>query len=120
MTRGEEIHIAASKYVEENSINGYVAISDHKDSFIEGAQWADDNPKSLWISVKDDLPCNHDDMYNMTGSLIYTDDVLALAGNKPVIVCMMFNDNTGEWKWNKLLNIKYWMLLPEPPKQIKD
>ena len=34
MTRGEEIHIAASKYVKENSINGYVAISDHKDSFI--------------------------------------------------------------------------------------
>ena len=38
MTREEEINIAALKYIEENTINGYVTISDHKDSFIEGAE----------------------------------------------------------------------------------
>ena len=32
MTREKEINVAASRYIEENTINGYVAISDHKDS----------------------------------------------------------------------------------------
>ena len=57
MTREEEINTAASRYIEENTINGYITISDHKDSFIEGAEWADSNAKSPWISVEDDLPC---------------------------------------------------------------
>lgn len=41
---------------EEDSINEYVAISDHRDYFIEGAECADNNPKLSWISVKDSLP----------------------------------------------------------------
>ena len=57
MTREQEINNAASKYIEENSMeDGYVVISDHKDSFIEGAEWADANPKSPWISVNEKLP----------------------------------------------------------------
>ena len=46
--RDREIKIAASNYVEENSVNGYEAISSHIDSFIEGADWADMHPVSLW------------------------------------------------------------------------
>ena len=48
--RDREIKIAASNYVEENSVNGYEAISSHRDSFIEGANWADEHPnlESLW------------------------------------------------------------------------
>ena len=57
MTREQEISNAASKYIEENSMeDGYVVISDHKDSFIEGAEWADANPKQTWISVNEKLP----------------------------------------------------------------
>ena len=57
MTREQEISNAASKYLEENSMeDGYVVISDHKDSFIEGAEWADANPKQTWISVNEKLP----------------------------------------------------------------
>ena len=57
MTRDQEINNAASKYIGENSMeDGYVVISDHKDSFIEGAEWADANPKSPWISVNEKLP----------------------------------------------------------------
>ena len=26
---------------------------------------------------------------------------------------MIFNDKTGEWKWNKPLNIKYWFPIPK-------
>ena len=112
MTREEEINIAALRYIEENSIS---AISSNKDSFIEGAKWSDKHPISPWISIEDDLPCNHEDMYNMSGSFIYTNDVLALDGTRSVIVYMIFNDKTGEWKWNKPLNIKYWFPIPKLP-----
>ena len=30
--------------------------------FAEGAQWADENPQSPWISVDDDLPSNHQEL----------------------------------------------------------
>lgn len=46
--RDREIKIAASNYVEENSVNGYETISSHKDSFIEGADWADEHPINVW------------------------------------------------------------------------
>ena len=59
MTREKEINIAASRYIEENFIS---AISSNKDSFIEGAKWADSNSNSPWISVEDDLPCNHEEL----------------------------------------------------------
>ena len=37
MTREKEINIVALKHIEDNSMmNGEIAISDHKDSFIEG------------------------------------------------------------------------------------
>ena len=49
MTRKEEINVAASKYIEDNSMpDGYIAISDHKDSFIEGANWTDSHPVNVW------------------------------------------------------------------------
>ena len=37
--------------------------------FEAGVKWADAHPKSPWISVEDDLPCNHSDLvltYNGT------------------------------------------------------
>ena len=49
MTREEEINVAVSKYIEDNSMtDGYISISDHKDSFIEGADWADSHPVNVW------------------------------------------------------------------------
>ena len=56
MTREKEINIAASKYIEDNSLGGEVRISSHKDSFIEGAEWADNNPETPWIKWKDKKP----------------------------------------------------------------
>lgn len=83
-----------------------------------GLDVADANPKSTWISVEDDLPCNHEDMYQMSGSLLYTDDVLVLAGNMVVssrrlVTCMLFDDSTGKWKWNTPFHVKHWMRIPK-------
>lgn len=113
MLREREIDAAASKYVEDNSVGGAVRISDHKDSFIEGAEWADTYPMTPWISVEDDLPCNHEEMYHMSESLICTDRVLTLVDNVPVIMYMVFNEKTGGWDWSKPLNVRYWMRIPK-------
>lgn len=113
MVRERRIDAAASKYIEENSAGGAVRISDHRDSFIEGAEWADTYPMSPWISVEDDLPCNHEEMYHMSESLICTDRVLTLVDNVPVIMCMVFNDKTEGWDWSKPLNVRYWMKIPK-------
>lgn len=55
--RDREIKIAASNYVEENSVNGYEAISSHIDSFIEGADWADKHPINVWHDASEEPIC---------------------------------------------------------------
>ena len=49
MTRHEKLQKAADRWADSAA-------------FICGAYWADDNPKSPWISVDDDLPCNHEEL----------------------------------------------------------
>lgn len=120
MTRQEEIR---------NAIDKIIPISPSRKGrtyeqslmatgFESGVEWADSNQKSPWISVEDDLPCNHEDMYQMSGSLLYTDDVLVLAGNmvlvsRRLVTCMMFDDSTGKWKWNTPFHVKHWMRIPK-------
>ena len=64
MTREKEIDIAATHYdygyYEGSKISAYCC-------FRDGAEWADNNPKSPWINVKDDLPCNHKELLLSTG-----------------------------------------------------
>ena len=113
MTRQEEIR---------NAIDKIIPISySRKGRTYEQSLMAtgfDSNQKSPWISVEDDLPCNHEDMYQMSGSLLYTDDVLVLAGNmvlvsRRLVTCMMFDDSTGKWKWNTPFHVKHWMRIPK-------
>ena len=54
MTREEQIAIASCAYGSRGS----------SIDFSVGAKWADFNPKSPWISVEDDLPCNHKEFLN--------------------------------------------------------
>ena len=120
MTRQEEIRNAIDKII---PISTYRNGRTYEQSlmatgFESGVEWADANPKSPWISVDDDLPCNHEDMYQMSGTLLYTDDVLVLAGNmvlysRRLVTCMMFDDSTGKWKWNTPFHVKHWMRIPK-------
>ena len=113
MTREKEINIAASKYIEDNSMpDGEVAISDHKDSFIEGAEWADNHPKSPWISVDDDLPCNHEEFTHSN----YTDRVLISARNGFVEVAFM-SKIENVWVWETPIKVSHWMPIPKLPKE---
>lgn len=110
MTREKEINIAASKYIEDNSLGGEIRISSHKDSFIEGADWADSNPVLPWISVEDDLPYKHSDLvYPLTGgSIEITQVVIVKDLNGDVGLSSMCGED-GNWEWATKGDWKYWM-----------
>ena len=116
MTREEEINTAASRYIEENTINGYITISDHKDSFIEGAEWADSNPKSPWISIEDDLPCYHEELIIDEPLYKRTKPIVC---NKPCgtrVDQMVYDVSLNGWYWTGETPT-HWFLAPELPKQ---
>ena len=108
MTREQEISNAASKYIEENSMeDGYVVISDHKDSFIEGAEWADANPKQTWISVNEKLPPVENDNLSIRVIVVST---------KGKIHFSRYDYDMKGWI-SPVLDIEFthWMQLPKLP-----
>ena len=80
--------------------------------FEEGAKWADKYPKNPWISVKDDLPCNHPEMLHPN----YTDKVLVLSRNDYYEVAFMCLIEDA-WEWNTFVEVLYWMPIPKLPKE---
>lgn len=136
MTRKEKIEEAAriyathptdtdvtdfhGKWVKETKYN-----HDEYLAFLEGAEWADENSKSPWISVKDDLPCNHKDLMKNEN---YTKRVLVvLSWNEDptarhIDISDMSNvigsHNVGfYWRSNGYYTVTHWRRLPELPKE---
>ena len=121
MTREEQIKKQADIYTDDAS--NYTEWSDDggwsnsndidliEKAFIEGAKWADNNPKSPWISVEDDLPCNHKELTHSN----YTDRVIVLARNEFPEVEFMYKVEEGVWEWTTLKNVSYWMPIPKLP-----
>lgn len=110
MTREKEINAAALKYIEDNSLGGEIRISSHKDSFIEGADWADANPVLPWISVEDDLPYKHSDLvYPLTGGSIEITQVVIVKDSNGDIGLSSMCGEDGNWEWAAKGDWKYWM-----------
>ena len=111
MTREKEIDIAATHYdygyYEDSKLSAYCC-------FRDGAKWADNNPKSPWISVKDDLPCNHKELLLSTG--YHTISVFTYKkGGACGIDNMIVRNEKWEWEaWKE--NYLYWMPIPNLPK----
>ena len=84
--------------------------------FIEGAKFALENQ---WISVDEDLPCQHEELLSKEKEG-YTELVMAYT-NIGVIFISMRKYNDG-WKWEtsnyfpKII-ITHWMPIPELPKE---
>ena len=75
--------------------------------------------KSRWISVDDDLPCNHSDLvltYN--GIPFSTKRVLVMTDVHTLFLCEMKKDDRG-WIWNYSTKdkITHWFPIPEFPKE---
>lgn len=84
-------------------------------AFLEGAKFALENQ---WISVKDDLPCNHEELI--------IDDELLDKHTKPVICnksygvscvgIMIYNVDRNAWHWVSE-KPTHWFPIPELPKE---
>ena len=83
--------------------------------FENGVKWSDAHPKSPWISVKDDLPCNHKELLLSTG--YHTVTVFTYKkGGACGMDNMIIRNGKGEWEaWKE--NYLYWMPIPEFPKE---
>ena len=110
MTRQEEINNASNQLSES-----FKCSKIFKMGFEAGAMWADVNPKSPWISVKDSFP--YDNPNNIHFG--FTNIVFATDG-KDVFIAYMKKDKDDKWTWysgdNNIDSIIYWMFIPELPK----
>ena len=85
--------------------------------FLEGAEFAIENQ---WISVDEDLPCNHSDLvltYNDTP--FSTKRVMVVTDIHTLFLCEMKKDDDRGWIWNCPTKdkITHWFPIPEPPKE---
>ena len=87
----------------------------YQNGFINGAEWADNNPKNPWISVEDDLPFNHKELLDSSKRMTfqvfirYDDDRYGFSCMAKIL---------DEWKWlNNWNKITHWMKVPEIPKE---
>ena len=108
MTREEEIINAANELC-----NSFRGSKTYKLGFEIGVKWADEHPKSPWISVEDDLPCNHEELLN---AKYETKEVFILKSIGFPDVDYMLKVN-GEWTWFTYKSTKFWMPIPELPKE---
>ena len=111
----------ASNYTEWSDDGGWSDTNDIdlvEKAFIEGAKWADEHTKSPWISVEDDLPCNHEEL--MAKRLFSyekeTVHVSTLLSDGDIVIDFMVH-NRGKWKWWSHHRPTHWFPIPEPPKE---
>ena len=104
MTREEQIAIASCAYGSRGS----------SIDFTVGAKWADSHPKPAWISVDEDLPCNHEELVSKGSSS--TKRVIVIEDGGYYFDCMVLSEN-GKWKWFYSFNPSHWFPIPEPPKE---
>lgn len=135
MTRKEEIINAAEQYAAhlvDTDVTDFYGkyeqkmdfVLDEYNAFLAGAKFADEHPKSPWVNVENDLPCNHKDLLENEH---YTKYVLAVlewnddSSKKHIEVCDMCN-KIGSfnvdfyWRKNGYYTVTHWMKLPELPK----
>lgn len=119
MTREEEIKYASKDYVnylldKQEYHNENYTEDDIRQAFEKGAKWADNNPKSPWISVEDNLPCNHEELIdkNFKGNFQKTLFVIALLDDQCEDLTCMINDD-GRWKWIAKGSYTHWMPIPK-------
>ena len=114
MTREEGIKYASKDYVnylldKQEYHNENYTEYDIQQAFEKGAQWADNNHKSPWISVKADLPCNHEELINPYDK-IYTLYVVSVIHNF-IIMSRMYNEDC-KWYWEND-EPTHWFPIPE-------
>ena len=129
MTREEEIKYASKDYVnylldKQEYHNENYTEDDIQQAFEKGVKWADKNPKSPWISIEDDLPCNHVELLVDCFQTKYVEACFTHTdGSSFVTIVKMVRVDVGIgkdcWTWSSNLreHVTYWKPIPEPPKK---
>lgn len=119
MTREETIKLASVVNATSEMILGFYTkdkVQTYQKGFVRGAEWADKNPKSPWISVEDDLPFNHEELIDSKSKDMTFQVLIRYGDGRYGFSCMA--DIAGEWKWlNSWVKITHWMKVPETPKE---
>lgn len=122
MTREEEIRNAVDTIIpippSENGRKYEQALM--ATGFEAGVKWADSHPKSPWISVDEDLPCNHEALLVTQGGTQTIKVITAYEDgdfSSDFMIKDSFNDN-WDWNcWNGHYAPDYWMIPPKLPKE---
>ena len=125
MTREEEIKYASKDYVnylldKQEYHNENYTEYDIQQAFEKGAQWADNNPKSPWIRVENDLPCNHKELIDKEKNMTKRVLIIGKDGKSnitPNIMSMFFIENCWQWACEIYFKVTYWMPIPKLPKE---
>lgn len=108
MTRQEQINNVSNQLSES-----FKCSKTFKMGFETGTQWADENPKSPWISVEDSLPFEHEELirkhYVFKPETVY---VFVKKHDNTFGVDYMLFDNE-KWKWMHNFGITHWMIIPK-------
>lgn len=99
-----------------NDIEPYCFETDREEQWFNvglqyGLNIADSDPKSPWISVKDDLPCNHEELLNPDDKRNTSYVVAIIHGY--IIMSRMYKLN-GKWYWEND-EPTYWFPIPKLP-----
>ena len=108
-----------------NDIEPYCFETDREEQWFNiglqyGLDVADSNPKSPWISVDEDLPCNHSDLVLTYNDIPFsTKRVLVMTDIHTLFLCEMKKDDDRGWIWNYSTKdkITHWFPIPELPKE---
>lgn len=82
--------------------------------FLEGAEFALNNQ---WISVEDDLPCNHKELISTEYD---KETIYVLVIGKDAIAdtdCMEYNGKEWKWQRNSFFEPTHWMPISKLPKE---
>ena len=79
--------------------------------FLEGAKFAMNNQ---WISVDEDLPCNHKELIRKNG--FDTKRVIVIEDGSYHFDRMVFSNN--EWDWAYATIPSHWMPIPKLPENL--
>ena len=83
--------------------------------FEEGIKWADNNPKSPWISVKDDLPCNHEELIENSSIYVKETKCVIACDNEHNIDFDYMVKCDGKWSWARNESNTHWFTIPKLP-----
>lgn len=108
-----------------NAVEPYCFETDREEQWYNiglknGLEIADEYPKSPWISVKEDLPCNHEELIDKEKNMTKRVIVIGKDGKSNVtqnMMSMFFIENRWQWACEIYFKVTHWMLIPNLPKE---